>query len=58
MDRWRKRDGIFSQHGGAAGSDTAWLSVVPTALPLWLAEFGGTLSSGARVLSRLTGYAI
>jgi hypothetical protein len=56
IDRWHRRDGIFSQHGGEGGSDTAWLSVPLAAAPTWLDEFGGTLGAAAAVLSDMTGY--
>ena len=47
MDRWQRGDGITTQHGGAAGSDTAWLSVVPDDPAPWLSDFGGTLGAAA-----------
>lgn len=56
LRRWRARDGIESQHGGAAGADTAWLTVRPTAAPAWLVQRGGTLTRAVEVLSALTGY--
>lgn len=56
LDRWRRRDGIQSQHGGGAGTDTAWIHVVPDAQSRWITDFGGTLTSGAESLSKLTGY--
>lgn len=37
---------IVSQHGGAQGTDTAWLSVDPGDPPDWLRQFGGTLIQG------------
>lgn len=53
MDRWRRGDGIQSQHGGGRGSDTAWLSVVVAAPDSWLTDFGGTLSDAEAILRRL-----
>lgn len=50
MDRWRRGDGIHSQHGGARGSDTAWLSVVVDDPAPWLGRYGGTLAEALRVL--------
>ncbi len=37
---------ISSQHGGASGSDTAWITVNPNSPPDWLRPLGGTLSAG------------
>ena len=54
--RWRARDGITSQHGGAAGSDTGWLTVDPSAIPAWLQSRGGSLRQAVAVLSSGTGY--
>ena len=56
MRRWTARDGIQNQHGGAAGSDTGWLTVNPASVPTWLQSRGGTLSEAIAVLSQLTGY--
>lgn len=41
------------QHGGAAGRDTRWLSVVAAHPPEWLAQYGGSLSEALTVLKRL-----
>lgn len=46
------RAGLSPQHGGQAGTDTAWLSFPAAAPPTWLAEFGGTL---AAAFERLAG---
>jgi hypothetical protein len=54
--RWQLRDGIQSQHGGADGSDTAWLTIDPKNIPYWLNDRGGTLRRAVEVLSRLTGH--
>ncbi len=45
--------GLKSQHGGAAGKDTAWLHVVPGEVPDWLRSYGGTLADAFRVLKKL-----
>lgn len=37
---------ISSQHGGASGSDTAWVTVNPDKPPEWLRPLGGTLTEG------------
>jgi len=54
--RWRETGDLRSQHGGARGSDTAWLTVDPQAVPDWLQHFGGTLRQGLEQISRLTGF--
>jgi hypothetical protein len=54
LDRWRKGDGISSQHRGKAGSDTAWLSVSPGEEPTWLREHGGSCSAGFQAITKLT----
>jgi hypothetical protein len=46
--------GHTPQHGGRAGSDTAWLHVSPDSPPDWLQSFGGSLSEAFQVLMRLT----
>ena len=48
-------DGVISsQHGGAGGRDTAWITVNP-ANPLdWLWTYGGTLEAGLARLRSLT----
>lgn len=56
MRRWELSDGVVSQHGGNEGTDTAWLTVDPTAPHSWLRPYGGTLAAGVRVLSGLTGF--
>ncbi|MGC1274524.1 MAG: hypothetical protein WBC44_12535 [Planctomycetaceae bacterium] len=56
LSRWRDRDGIFPQHGGAAGNDTAWLAVSPAIPPPWLEEFGDTLHRAVEIISSATGY--
>jgi hypothetical protein len=46
------RRGLSHQHGGAAGTDTVWLSFEADHPPRWLAEFGGTLSAAFKLLTR------
>ncbi|MGD2174702.1 MAG: hypothetical protein PVJ27_04805 [Candidatus Brocadiaceae bacterium] len=53
--RWRETGDLQTQHGGADGSDTAWLSVVPDGVPEWLEPFGGALRRGLERISQLTG---
>ncbi len=48
-------DVITSQHGGAGGSDTAWIAVNPAHPPNWLRPYGGTLGKGFARLQSLTG---
>jgi hypothetical protein len=55
MEQWGKRNGIESQHGGRAGSDTAWLTVTPGQEPVWLSRWGGPLAHASRVLAEVTG---
>lgn len=45
--------GKMGQHTGAAGKDTAWLSVQPEAVPSWLAKCGGSLHTAAETLRTL-----
>jgi hypothetical protein len=48
-----KEQGIVSQHGGRAGSDTAWLTITPSRVPAWLQTYGGTLADALAVLSNM-----
>ena len=52
--RWWGDGIIRSQHGGAGGTDTAWLAVNPSAVPDWLQPYGGTLSAGLAQLRSLS----
>lgn len=52
--QWWQAGRISSQHGGAGGNDTAWLSVDPSAAPAWLQPYGGTLAAGLAQLQALT----
>lgn len=54
MQRWRAGE-IVSQHGGRAGTDTAWLCVTVGKEPLWLQEWGGSLGSAAKKIVAITG---
>lgn len=58
MRLWRVEHKIASQHGGASGSDTAWIDVNPTAPPEWIAEYGGSLPQAIARLSSITGYSV
>ncbi len=55
MHQWKSGDGIESQHGGRAGTDTAWLSVTPGKAPSWLTDWGGPLRRTAKLVSQVTG---
>lgn len=56
LRQWRGgAGGLRAQHGGAGGSDTAWLTFPAAAPPHWLAGYGGTLLEGAESLARLAG---
>lgn len=55
LEQWNSGEGIKSQHGGQAGSDTAWLHVDPNDVPPWLMQWGGPLSDAIRIVARLVG---
>jgi hypothetical protein len=44
----------MGQHTGAAGQDTAWLTVKPNDPPPWLSECGGSLDEAYTVLKSLS----
>ncbi len=46
--------GHTPQHGGKAGTDTAWLRVDPGNVPPWLSACGGSLREAYSVLRRMT----
>lgn len=46
--------GIVSQHGGQAGSDTAWLTVWPSTPHDWLKAYGGTLNKAVTLLEGMS----
>lgn len=56
LRQWRETGNLESQHGGRSGSDTAWLSVIPTSVPAWLTPFGGTLGVALELVSAQTGF--
>jgi len=56
MRHWRETGNLHSQHGGAAGSDTAWLSVDPASPQPWVRGYGGTLREGLARVAQLTGF--
>ena len=58
LDQWRNRGGLRTQHGGAGGVDTAWLSVVPTEVPAWLSQYGGSLRAGLEKIAALTSFTL
>lgn len=58
IDQWRNGTGLQSQHGGAGGSDTAWLSVIPSQVPGWLAQHGGSLRDGLERIAALTSFTL
>jgi len=46
---------VHPQHGGRAGSDTAWLHVDPSQVEPWLADCGGRLRDALRLLRHVVG---
>lgn len=46
---------ITSQHGGAGGSDTAWITADPANPPDWMRAYGGTLAQGFARIKNLVG---
>lgn len=52
----RRSNDIPPQHAGAAGSDTAWLTVNPDDPLPWLQEYGGSLWQGLMRIAALTGF--
>ena len=55
---WKVEHKIASQHGGRAGSDTAWIDVSAQEPPDWLRDYGGTLSEAVSVLSKITAFKV
>ncbi len=45
LEAWGTPGGLEAQHGGRAGKDTAWLTVVPDRPPQVLARCGGRIGS-------------
>lgn len=58
LNQWRSGGALQSQHAGASGSDTAWLSVVPTEVPRWLSQHGGSLRAGLEQIAVLTSFTL
>ena len=57
MRQWKSGD-IESQHGGAGGTDTAWLTVNPKEeTPEWLNDCGGSLGQAVELIAGITGKA-
>ena len=56
MRVWKVEHKISSQHGGEGGADTAWIDVRPECPAGWLTQYGGSLSEGIAVLSKITGF--
>ncbi len=57
LRHWHEDERTISpQHGGRQGTDTAWFSVDPEAVPAWLNGYGGSLEDGLRRISDLTGF--
>lgn len=52
MRRWDEGD-ISSQHGGSAGTDTAWIDLDPSNPPRWMQTWGGRLSGALSILRTL-----
>jgi hypothetical protein len=53
--RGQPGSGLESQHGGRAGSETAWLSIEPGKVPLWLNDCGGRLSEVSNLVACYSG---
>ncbi len=53
---WKVEKKICSQHGGASGSDTAWVNLTPDNTFKPLAEYGNSLSGALLSITELTGY--
>lgn len=53
---WKVDKLISSQHGGASGSDTAWVDLTPDNTFAPLAKFGCSLHDALMNISKLTGY--
>jgi hypothetical protein len=44
--------GVLPRHGGVAGRDTSWLSLVPENPPEWLRPLGGRLGDALAILRK------
>ena len=56
LREWRENRNLASQHGGSAGSDTAWLTIDPRNAQAWLRPHGGTLHEGLAIVAKLAGF--
>ena len=56
LRQWHETGNLSWQHGGARGSDTAWLTVNPEEVQPWLNGFGGNLRDALSVLADFTGF--
>lgn len=56
LRHWKETKSIQSQHGGASGSDAAWIEVDPMSPHEWITDYGGKLGAGLDQVSLLTGY--
>ena len=56
LHHWKQTNEIPAQHGGAAGKDTAWLTINPRSPQDWLSQYGGSLRQGLNRISKLTGF--
>ena len=54
--QWRETKNITSQHGGSAGTDTAWIEVDPKSPHEWIQPHGGSLRDGLARVAELTGF--
>ena len=54
MENWGVAGRLPHQHGGQSGQDTAWLSVDPANVPVWLRPYGDTLADATRILKRMS----
>lgn len=56
LRQWRQTGNITSQHGGASGTETAWIEVDPNAPHAWMNDHGGSLRSGLDCIASITGF--
>lgn len=56
MRLWKVDKLISSQHGGASGSDTAWINLTPDNNFEPLTKYGCSLRGALEAISKLTGY--
>lgn len=53
MQAWASGQ-LVGQHGGGGAKETAWIEVIPSAPPAWLAPYGPTLDVALRQLRALS----